>query len=40
MLRQGLGWSCIVIDLIGSALPVLQGTPFLVIGILLVGRRH
>lgn len=40
MLRQALGWFCIALGLIGLALPVLQGMPFLVIGVLLVGRRH
>lgn len=31
---------CILLGLLGLALPILQGIPLLVIGIALVGRRH
>jgi hypothetical protein len=40
ILRQALGWFCILLGLIGLVLPVLQGVIFLVIGISLVGRRN
>ncbi len=40
ILRQVLGWLCILLGLLGLALPVLQGIPLLVIGIALVGRRN
>jgi O-antigen/teichoic acid export membrane protein len=40
LLRQVLGWSFILLGLIGLVLPVLQGVLFLVIGIALVGRRN
>jgi hypothetical protein len=40
VLRQALGWLCILLGLIGLVLPILQGVIFLVIGIALVGRRH
>jgi hypothetical protein len=40
VLRQLLGWLCILLGLIGLVLPILQGVIFLVIGIALVGRRH
>lgn len=40
IVRQVLGWTCIVVGLLGLVLPLLQGIPLLVIGIALVGRRH
>lgn len=39
-MRQVLGWICIILGLLGLALPLLQGIPLLVLGIALVGRRH
>lgn len=40
VMRQILGWFCIVLGLLGLVLPILQGGLFLVIGIALVGRRN
>src|SRR5215212_872337 len=40
LLRQILGWSFILLGLLGLVLPVLQGVLFLVIGVALVGRRN
>lgn len=40
IVRQTLGWLCIVLGLLGLVLPFLQGVLFLVIGIALVGRRN
>ncbi len=40
IIRQLLGWTCIVLGIIGLFLPLLQGVLFLMIGIALVGRRN
>lgn len=40
IIRQILGWTCIVLGILGLFLPLLQGVLFLVIGIALVGRRN
>jgi hypothetical protein len=40
VVRQVIGWLCILLGLVGLVLPVLQGVIFLMIGIALVGRRH
>lgn len=40
VVRQVLGWICILLGLLGLVLPVLQGVLLLVIGIALVGRRN
>jgi hypothetical protein len=39
-LRSVLGWFCIGLGILGLVLPILNGTFFLAIGIMLVGRRH
>ncbi len=38
--RQVLGWIFILLGLVGLVLPVLQGVLFLVIGVILIGRRN
>ena len=40
VIRQMLGWTFIVLGILGLFLPLLQGVLFLVIGIALVGRRN
>lgn len=40
LLRQTLGWMFILLGLVGLVLPLLQGVLFLVIGVILVGRRN
>jgi len=40
VIRQVIGWLCIILGIIGLVLPLLQGVLFLVIGIALVGRRN
>jgi hypothetical protein len=40
IVRPVLGWCCIAFGIIGLLLPVLQGSIFLVLGVMLVGRRN
>ncbi len=40
MLRRAVGWSSLLIGVLGLLLPVLPGVPFLVAGVVLVGRRQ
>lgn len=40
VVRQVTGWLCILLGIAGLVLPVLPGVVFLVIGIVLVGRRN
>ncbi|MEI8167517.1 MAG: hypothetical protein WCG26_14140 [Chloroflexales bacterium] len=40
MLRPVLGWVLIVVGLIGMPMPIINGTIFLVLGVILVGKRN
>lgn len=38
-MRPVLGWSSILVGILGVILPIIPGIPFLVVGVTLVGRR-
>jgi hypothetical protein len=40
ILRPVLGWTLIVVGLIGMPMPIINGTIFLVLGVILVGKRN
>ena len=38
LLRQSVGWSCMLIGVVGLFLPILQGSIFLALGALILSR--
>lgn len=40
LLVLGVGWSCLFIGLIGGLLPILQGWPFGIAGLLILSREY